>query len=104
LDIQGSELDALKGSPKTLKCAQAILVEVNVLRYNSHAPLANEMFAFMETQGFDLVEIVERHAIPTKAGPDVMIQLDALFVRRDTGAVDKLIKNGLNWMPDATQH
>jgi len=54
LDTQGSELDILRGAPKTLDAAKAVIMEVSLSNYNEGAPLMNETIMFMEANGFYL--------------------------------------------------
>ncbi len=80
LDVQGAELDILKGAREKvlLKC-DLILMEVAFLQYNKGAPLAYEVFKFMDSIGFQSIDILEKHHF----GHD-MIQADFLFARKDS--------------------
>src|SRR5438270_3744776 len=47
LDVQGFELEVLKGAPNTLARTEVILSEVSLLPYNKGAPLMHEVMAFL---------------------------------------------------------
>jgi FkbM family methyltransferase len=53
-DVQGAELDILRGMPKTLKSAAHIIVELQHVEYNIGAKLLNESLPFIESLGFKL--------------------------------------------------
>lgn len=76
IDTQGSELDIIRGGIETFKRANHILLEVSFERYNEGAPLADEIFKFMDELGFpkrqeigDIVHPISR----------TVVQKDVLF-------------------------
>ena len=72
MDVQGAELDVLKGAVETLKDVKHVILELQVVEYNKGAPLKDEVIAYMDTQGFDCTGIFSNN------GPDG----DYHFVRR----------------------
>lgn len=83
LDVQGSELDILRGGERTLSGANHVLMEVSVEQYNIGAPLWDEVVRFMAERGFgqltdvgDIIHPIGRH----------LIQKDILFSRRSRDA------------------
>jgi FkbM family methyltransferase len=52
LDIEGAELDALRGSEKTLRHVRALEVEVRFSTLNVGAPMYGEVAAYLREQGF----------------------------------------------------
>jgi len=75
LDVQGAELDVLKGGPRTLSQAKVIQLELSILQYNDKAPLAAEIVSFLHHTGFlmlDVTEVMFRDCRP--------FQFDCLFV------------------------
>ena len=80
LDVQGYELEVLKGGACALASAEFVLLEVSVWQYNENSPLIDEVVAFMSEAGFatyDLFDINRR--------PDgTLLQLDVLFVRKNS--------------------
>jgi hypothetical protein len=80
LDVQGAELDVLRGGEATLRAAKYVLLEVSLHRWNKDAPMIEEVVRFMDDRGFCLVDIVETHMV---AG--YMLQVDVLFAHKSTG-------------------
>jgi FkbM family methyltransferase len=56
IDVQGCEIDILKGMSETLKHCKHLIVELQHSQYNSGAPLDTESVPFIESLGFRLVE------------------------------------------------
>ena len=61
LDVQGYELEVLKGGGDTLDNAEVVLMEVALLTYNKGAPLMPEVLAFMDDRGFTPYDICGQH-------------------------------------------
>lgn len=55
MDIQGSELAALKGATETLKTCNHLILELQHKDYNIGAPKSNEIIQYLMTIGFDMV-------------------------------------------------
>ena len=80
LDIQGAELEVLRGAEKTLLLSEIVQVEVALLNYNEGAPLAAEVVAFMDTKDFVIYDIA---GFIRPTGAD-LVQIDILFARKDS--------------------
>jgi FkbM family methyltransferase len=52
IDVQGSELDILRGAAKTLESAKALVVEMQGIHYNEGAPLVTETKPIIESMGW----------------------------------------------------
>jgi hypothetical protein len=72
MDVQGAELDVLKGAVETLKSVNHIILELQVVEYNKGAPLKDAVIEYMDSIGFDCLGIFSNN------GPDG----DYHFVRR----------------------
>jgi FkbM family methyltransferase len=72
MDVQGAELDVIKGSVETIKNIKHIILELQVVEYNKGAPLRDEVIKYMDEQGFDCLGMF------CDNGPDA----DYHFVRR----------------------
>jgi len=81
LDVQGYELEVLRGAPKILSHAQAVLLEVSLIETNHGAPLMVEVVGFMAEHGFDVCDILELHRRPLDRATN---QVDLLFVPRNS--------------------
>lgn len=69
LDIQGAELQALRGAPLLLGQARMVVVEVNFKRRYQGCPLAREVDDFMEASGYRAV--ARSQTVPWAVGGDV---------------------------------
>ena len=80
LDVQGYELEVLKGAKEALKNAEVILLEVSFLLYNQSGPLFHEVVDFMKIHGFLVYDIcpLQRWADNTP------FQADVFFVKNDS--------------------
>lgn len=88
LDVQGYELEVLKGSTKTLADAEFVLLEVSISQYNEGSPLIDEVLAWMRNSGFVTYEIwdLSRHLDGT------LVQVDILFIRDNSHLIrDRVI-------------
>lgn len=64
MDVQGAELDVLKGAINTLKTVKHVILELQVVEYNEGAPLRDTVIEYMQAQGFACVGIFSNN------GPD----------------------------------
>jgi FkbM family methyltransferase len=63
LDVQGAELDILKGASETLASCSDLILECQHTEYNSGAPLADTVISYLETIGFKLVSNFHRELV-----------------------------------------
>jgi FkbM family methyltransferase len=56
MDVQGAELDILKGASNTLKTVKHIILELQLAEYNKGAPLCDEVIEYMSSIDFELVD------------------------------------------------
>ena len=52
IDIQGAELDVLKGATNVLKYCKYLILELQEMDYNQHAPKAHEVVEYLKTIGY----------------------------------------------------
>lgn len=84
LDVQGFELEVLKGAANSLSSAEVVLMEVSLIEINKGAPLIHEVMNFMSTRGFvcyDICSIVRRPL------DNALWQTDLIFVKADSPLV-----------------
>jgi FkbM family methyltransferase len=77
LEVQGAELDILRGGLDTLATAKIVQVELSILKYNQNAPLLAEVIAFLHAHdflAFDITEVMLHEGRP--------MQIDMLFANR----------------------
>ncbi len=77
LDVQGYELEVLRGATSALRTTRAILCEISFGEYYSGQPPFAEIVAFLAAHGFALHALGEGTALGRP-----LVQADALFLRR----------------------
>lgn len=85
LDVQGYELEVLKGASTALATAKAVLMEVTILELYQKNPILSDVTAFMREQGFRAYDICSLIRRPLD---QALCQLDIIFVKEDS----KLLK------------
>jgi hypothetical protein len=86
LDVQGYELEVLKGACDTLKSVDVVVLETSVLPYNADTPLTGDVVAAMHALGFNVLAVLEMHY--TGERDDLLFQVDFAFVRKDSRLYD----------------
>ena len=81
LDVQGYELEVLKGADATLIDAEVVLMEVALLPYNKGAPLMPEVVAFMNARDFVPYDICGQLRRVSDRG---LFQVDMIFARNSS--------------------
>jgi len=59
MDVQGAELDIIKGGPKLIQAAHGLILEVAIKEYNEASPMYDEVVAYLETIGFKQKSILD---------------------------------------------
>lgn len=75
IDVQGAELDILKGGVKTIVDCDFILVELSINKYNDGAPSADEVIVFLSNLGFQINDIFSHFYFN-----NTLTQIDILFI------------------------
>jgi len=86
MDTQGSELDIIKGGLNIISNAKGIILEENVVTFNTGAPLHYEVKPYMESIGFVLCEILDEKNYPINNSKGVLTphhEIDTLYIRKD---------------------
>jgi hypothetical protein len=78
LDVQGAELEVLRGAKHTMSRAEAIQLEVALLHYNEGAPSAVDLIKFMDENDFAIFDVA---GFIRPNGTD-LVQIDLVFVRK----------------------
>lgn len=80
LDVQGYEIEVLKGAQKLLSKVDIILLEVSILEYNKGAPLIAEILHFMDSIGFSTFDITD---LKRTSHEHALFQADIFFCRHE---------------------
>jgi len=94
LDVQGYELEVLKGAQRTLMEARCVLLETSIIPVNAGAPLIAEVLRYMDEQGYQLADFCSQMRM--KDG--VLFQTDLLFWRTDSGLIPEARLTPENWV------
>lgn len=77
IDIQGSELQALRGASQVLKTASIVFIEAPIHNFNQGAASFRQLSALLNRAGFELYDMYGFNHIG-----HFMIQFDAVYVRK----------------------
>lgn len=78
LDVQGYELEVLKGSETALAGAEAVLMEVSIIELYQESPVLHHVTAFMAERGFRAYDICSLLRRPLDRA---LCQIDIIFVK-----------------------
>jgi FkbM family methyltransferase len=78
LDVQGYELEVLKGAERVLNSIQVILMEVNLIEIYKGAPLLHDVSSFMAARGFVFYDVCTLFHRPYDGA---LWQMDVVFLR-----------------------
>lgn len=81
LDVQGYELDVLRGAQSTLEQTEVLVLELSLLEYNRGAPLLAQVIAEVTALGYAMYDICGLHR---RGARNVLLQVDAVFVRESS--------------------
>lgn len=86
IDVQGGELDVLRGGTEVMRHAEAIILEVSIVDEYVGAPIFHEVQTYMADHGFRVYDIctIWRN-VPRKC----MNQMDVIFVRGESALFDR---------------
>jgi FkbM family methyltransferase len=80
IDVQGFELEVLKGSDALFGSTELFIVEVNFFRFDQRVPLASEVVRFMADRGYEVYDMAE---ILPRPRDGALGQADIAFARRE---------------------
>ncbi len=80
-DVQGYEVEVLRGAKEVLPKVEVILLELSLLPYNIGAPLFAEVIAFLAERRFLVYDLCWVHR---RQSDEAAFQLDVLFAREDS--------------------
>ena len=93
LDVQGYELEVLRGASRVLSTSEFVLAEASLIQTNSDCPLIFEVMSFLAANGFRLLDFCSQ--IRRRDG--ALWQTDLLFVREDSSFVPSRRVELSNW-------
>jgi FkbM family methyltransferase len=81
LDVQGHEIEVLKGASKAIEAAEICLLEVSLLDLGDNNPLLLDVINFMDTKHFQAYDISQFIRRPLDKA---LYQLDMFFVKKNS--------------------
>ncbi len=81
LDVQGYELEVLKGATSILSKVEVVLMEVSLIEINKGAPLIKDVISFMDDHSFVCYDICSLIRRPLD---QALWQTDLIFVKKDS--------------------
>ena len=81
MDIQGAEVDAIKGGWRFLAKTQVLFTEASLMEYNTGSPGMLDLHTLLWRRGFELYDVIE--VIRDKKS-GIAFQVDLMWVRRSS--------------------
>ena len=82
LDVQGSEIDILKGLGNDIKRFEIVILETSVKEYNKGSPLFIDVINFMNEKNYSFYDIYDLKRLGKNKS--FLVQFDAVFVRKNS--------------------
>src|SRR5262249_15440584 len=79
VDVQGYDLEVLKGATSTLRSVEVVVVELSLIQLHPVAPSFRDMVDWLDDRGFRILEFCGFIRRPVD---DALWQIDAVFVRK----------------------
>lgn len=93
LDVQGYELEVLKGSSQALRAADVVLMEASLVPINDGCPLIGEVMSFMYDHRFRVFDFCSQ----IRRADGVLWQTDLLFLKAGSGITPDPRLTHENW-------
>lgn len=86
LDVQGFELEVLRGGAKSLEHAEFCLLEVTLIDLDNGDPLMLEVMQFMNERGFQPYDI---STLMRRPFDNALFQIDLLFIKKSSKLISE---------------
>lgn len=87
IDVQGHEVEVLKGAHRTLDHTEILLVEVSTQRIYENSPLAHEVVSYLGERGFCIFDVASYVQRPLDRK---LCQMDLVFVRTNSALMSRV--------------
>lgn len=79
-DVQGAELDVIRGAQRLADSIEVVVLEVSLVSYNEGAPGISKVVSTMFLHGFDIIDVAEVHYWASSL--EILGQMDLVFAQR----------------------
>ena len=86
LDVQGSEIDILKGLEKKISLFEIIILETSVKEYNKGSPLFIDVINYMHKINYTFYDVYDLKRLGYYGS--FLVQFDAIFVRKNSSLLE----------------
>ena len=86
LDVQGSEIDILKGLGSKIDLFAIIILETSVKEYNKGSPLFIDVINYMNKKNYSLYDIYDLKRLGMNKS--FLVQFDAVFVKKNSSILE----------------
>ncbi len=86
LDVQGSEIDILKGLNDKINLFEVIILETSIKEYNKNSPLFFNVINYMDSNDFYFYDLCDLKRLGNKNS--ILVQFDSIFVRKNSKLLD----------------
>ncbi|QTN32169.1 FkbM family methyltransferase [Akkermansiaceae bacterium] len=88
LDVQGFELEVLRGGASAIAAATAILMEVSIIEVYQNNPAFADVIDFMSKNGFRVYDVCSLLRRPLDGA---LCQMDVIFVKQDSNLLGRRV-------------
>jgi FkbM family methyltransferase len=81
LDVQGFEIEAMKGAPRILSECEVLIAECSLYRFQRDIPLIHDVVAYVVGKGFRVYDYGGEFRWSSRT----LAQVDLMFAREDSG-------------------
>jgi len=82
LDVQGAELDVLKGLQDNLSLFEIVILEASLREHNLRSPLFHEVCEFMKQKNYTIYDFCDLKRLGNDKS--TLVQLDCVFVKNNS--------------------
>tara|TARA_B100000029_G_C17492343_1_gene929573 strand:+ start:606 stop:1364 length:759 start_codon:yes stop_codon:yes gene_type:complete len=90
LDVQGAELDILRGLHNNLSFFEIVILEVSIREHNMGSPLFPEVFNFMRENNYTIYDLCDLKRLGNEKS--ILVQFDCIFVRKNSFLLNQKLR------------
>jgi len=94
IDVQGYELEVLKGAKRLLEKVELVLMEVSLIPVNKGCPIMSEVVQFMADYDFRVLDFCSQ----IRRSDGFLWQTDLLFIKNTSKFLPRTTLDKNNWL------